>query len=43
MFDKKITTKHGISEYRTEDSNNLFPTRAEESANHQASKVYFGN
>jgi hypothetical protein len=29
--------------YRTEDSNNLFPTRAEKSANHQASEVYFGN
>jgi len=43
MFDKKITTKHGIGGYKTEDSNNLFPTRAEENANHQASDVYFGN
>jgi ribosomal protein S1 len=24
MFDKKITTKHGIGGYKTEDSNNLF-------------------
>jgi hypothetical protein len=43
MFHKKITTKHGIGGYKTEDSNYLFPTRAEESANHQVSEVYFGN
>ncbi len=43
MFNKKFRTKHGISGYMTEESNNLFPTRAKESVNHQASEVYFGN
>jgi hypothetical protein len=43
MFDKNITTKHGICGYRIKNSNNLFPTQVEKSANHQTSKVYFGN
>ncbi len=43
MFDKNITTKHGICGYRIKNSNNLFPTQVEESANHQTNEVYFGN
>jgi hypothetical protein len=43
MFDKKITKKNDIYGYMIEDCNNLFPTRDEKNANHQASKVYFGN
>jgi len=40
---KKLQQNMVLVDTRLKTCNNLFPTWAEESANHQASEVYFGN